>query len=273
VQNDQPLQAFWSEMNETWTRAFSPLDSPVTKEAFMTLRAILFGSIGAIVETSERQREAFNTAFRQFDVDLFWDRETYQRLLQQPGGRRRIAEALANAGFAADDALVDAIYNEKTSLFLSSLRAGVEARPGVVNLLEQAGQAGLAVGFVTGTDRRVVDAVIEGTVGINAAQFDLILSGTDAKNAKPDPEIYRFALSQLAMEPTECVAIEDTVVSGRAAMAAGIPVLFTPGALTEHDDWSSVEGQIASLETLGLGRHAINALQIWHADQLNQKAA
>jgi HAD superfamily hydrolase (TIGR01509 family) len=260
-------------LNETWTRAFSPLDTHVTKEAFMTLRAILFGSIGAVVETSERQREAFNTAFRQFDVDLFWDRETYQSLLQQPGGRRRIAEALANASVEANDALVDAIYNEKTSLFLSALRAGVEARPGVVNLLEQAGQAGLAVGFVSGTDRRVVDAVIEGAVGVNANQFDLILSGTDAKNAKPDPEIYRFALSQLAMEPTECVAIEDTVASGRAAMAAGIPVLFTPGALTEGDDWASVEGQIASLETLGLGPNAITALQIWHADQLNQKAA
>lgn len=98
----------------------------------MTLRALLFGSIGAVVETSERQREAFNTAFRQFDVDLFWDQDTYQRLLQQPGGRRRIAEALANANVDADDGLVDAIYNKKTSLFLSTLRAGVEARPGVV---------------------------------------------------------------------------------------------------------------------------------------------
>ncbi len=239
----------------------------------MTLRAILFGSIGAVVETSERQREAFNTAFRQFDVDLFWDQETYRKLLQQPGGRRRIAEALSNANIDADDALVDAIYSEKTSLFLSTLQAGVEARPGVVNLLEQAGLAGLAVGFVSGTDRRVVDAVIAGAVGVNEAQFDLILSGTDAKNAKPDPEIYRFALSQLGMEPTECVAIEDTVASGRAAMAAGIPVLFTPGALTEGDDWSSVEGQIAGLETLGLGPKAISALQVWHADQLNQKAA
>jgi hypothetical protein len=69
------------------------------------------------------------------------------------------------------------------------------------------------------------------------------------------------------------LAIEDTVTSGQAAMTAGIPVLFTPGAMTQREDWTSVEGQIANLESLGVGPTAIDALQIWHADQLSQKAA
>lgn len=238
----------------------------------MPLHAVLFGAIGALVETSEIQRSAFNTAFRNFDIDIFWDRSDYERLLQQPGGRLRIAKAL-EANSMNDEALVDGIYNEKTALFLADLKAGIEPRPGVLNLLEQAGQAGLAVGFVSGTDRQVVDAVIEGAVGVSSKHFDLILSGTDAKNAKPNPEIYTFALEQLGLEPTQCVAVEDTVASGRAAIAAGIPVLFTPGAMTQREDWASVEGQIGNLESLGIGPTAIDALQIWHADQLSQRAA
>ncbi|MEQ8657818.1 MAG: HAD-IA family hydrolase [Hyphomicrobiales bacterium] len=238
----------------------------------MPLHAVLFGAIGAIVETSEIQRAAFNTAFRNYDVDIFWDRAEYELLLHQPGGRVRIAKALEASGMN-DETLVDAIYNEKTALFLDDLKAGIEPRPGVLNLLEQAGQAGLAVGFVSGTDRQVVDAVIEGAVGVSPKHFDLILSGTDAKNAKPNPEIYDFALEQLGLEAQQCVAIEDTVSSGRAAMAAGIPVLFTPGAMTQREDWGLVDGQIANLESLGVGPIAIDALQIWHADQLSQKAA
>lgn len=239
----------------------------------MALRAVLFGSIGTIVETSERQRTAFNTAFRTFDIDLFWDQKTYEDLLQQPGGRKRIVSALGGRGIDHDEALVDALYNEKTALFIAALREGIEPRPGVVNLLEQAGQAGLAVGFVSGTDRQVIDAVLDGAVGVLESHFDLILSGTNAKNAKPDPELYQFALSQLGLEPHDCVAVEDTVVSGQAAAAAAIPVLYTPGALTAREDWASVKSQIASLETLGVGPTAVDALHIWHADQLSQKAA
>jgi len=238
----------------------------------MPLHAVLFGAIGALVETSELQRTAFNTAFRHFDINVFWDQAEYEQLLQQPGGRLRIAKAL-QASAIEDESLVDAVYNKKTALFLADLKAGIEPRPGVVNLLEQAGQAGLAVGFVSGTDRQVVDAVIDGAVGVLPSHFDLIISGIDAKNAKPNPEIYNFALEQLGLEPKQCLAIEDTVTSGQAAMTAGISVLFTPGAMTQREDWTSVDGQIANLESLGVGPTAIDALQIWHADQLSQKAA
>jgi len=36
-------------------------------------KALLFGSIGSIVETSEIQRKSFNKAFKQYGLDWNWD--------------------------------------------------------------------------------------------------------------------------------------------------------------------------------------------------------
>ena len=53
-------------------------------------KAILFGSIGTIVETSELQRRSFNQAFSEAGLDWNWTLEEYQTMLTKSGGRNRI---------------------------------------------------------------------------------------------------------------------------------------------------------------------------------------
>ena len=55
------------------------------------MTAVLFGSIGALADTSELQREAFNEAFRAHGLDWNWSQDEYQRLLAESGGEQRIA--------------------------------------------------------------------------------------------------------------------------------------------------------------------------------------
>src|SRR5206468_1387210 len=43
--------------------------------------------------------------------------------------------------------------------------------------------------------------------------------------SKPDPAIYRHALTALGLRADESVAIEDSVTGARSAVAAGIPTL------------------------------------------------
>ena len=52
--------------------------------------AILFGSIGTLVETSELQRQSFNLAFREVGLDWYWNTATYCKLITEPGGMKRI---------------------------------------------------------------------------------------------------------------------------------------------------------------------------------------
>ena len=51
------------------------------------MKAILFGSIGTLVETSDLQREAFNQAFNEAGLDWYWDQEDYTKLLKKYLGK------------------------------------------------------------------------------------------------------------------------------------------------------------------------------------------
>jgi len=44
----------------------------------MNYKAILFGSIGTLIETSDLQRESFNEAFKEAGLDWYWDQEDYE---------------------------------------------------------------------------------------------------------------------------------------------------------------------------------------------------
>ena len=56
------------------------------------MKAILFGSIGTLIETSDLQREAFNQAFKEAGLDWYWDQEDYTKLLKKSGGTKRIED-------------------------------------------------------------------------------------------------------------------------------------------------------------------------------------
>ena len=56
------------------------------------MRALLFGSIGTLIETSNIQRESFNQAFKEIGLDWHWDQESYKKLLKKSGGTKRIED-------------------------------------------------------------------------------------------------------------------------------------------------------------------------------------
>lgn len=53
-----------------------------------------------------------------------------------------------------------------------------------------------------------------------ATDFDAIVGKDDVKRHKPDPEVYIEAARRLAVPPSECVAIEDSLYGIDAALAA-----------------------------------------------------
>ncbi len=54
----------------------------------MAIKAILFGSIGTIVETSNIQRNCFNSAFKISGLKWYWSKKLYQSMLKKSGGEK-----------------------------------------------------------------------------------------------------------------------------------------------------------------------------------------
>ena len=77
------------------------------------MKALFFGSIGTIVETSEIQRQSFNLAFKEAGLNWYWNIATYCDLLREPGGKKRIR---GYSKGSLNDKTVEAL-SKKTSKF------------------------------------------------------------------------------------------------------------------------------------------------------------
>jgi beta-phosphoglucomutase-like phosphatase (HAD superfamily) len=56
--------------------------------------------------------------------------------------------------------------------------------------------------------------------------------------AKPNPDIYQKAPSDLSLQAQDCMAIEDTVASMGSALAAGITCIAFPGVFADALDFN-----------------------------------
>ena len=184
------------------------------------MKALLLGSIGVLAETSELQRRAYNTAFVAHGVDWHWNIATYCRHLATPGGQNRLRQL---GGDALSTMEIRRIHETKQDAFAASLAGGIAPRPGIVETLTAARAAGLRIGFVTTTTPRTIAMIREALSGhIDMSDFAVITSKEDVVREKPDGACYELALSRLGIASRDALAIEDTVASQSAAIAAGI---------------------------------------------------
>ena len=219
----------------------------------MTLKAILLGSIGTVAETSDIQRRAYNEALAEAGIDWQWDPEAYRKLLTEPGGRRRLMRLSSAAGDLLSDEQIGAIHERKTEMACAEVARGIELRPGIATLLQEAFDTGVLVAFVTSTYRPNIDAIATGAGGaLPLERFAAVLTTEDCERGKPAPDVYLAALDRLGLDAAEAVAIEDSAASVSAAKAAGIYTIATPGLFTVGQDFGAADRVLESLEGVSI---------------------
>jgi beta-phosphoglucomutase-like phosphatase (HAD superfamily) len=98
-------------------------------------------------------------------------------------------------------------------------------RPGSAELLAECVAARIPCVMVTMSWRRLADAVI---ASAPAGSFVASITGDEVRNGKPDPEPYLAGAAALGVDPTDCVAIEDSPTGVASALAAGCATLGVP---------------------------------------------
>ncbi len=216
------------------------------------MSAVLFGSIGTLAETSEIQRESFNQAFREHGLDWHWGREDYLAMLEESGGRNRIAGYARSLGQEVD---ADAVHRSKSEFFRTALAgSGLTPRPGVVDTIAAAKRDGARIGLVTTTSPGNIASLLDALgPDIRREDFDVVVDAATVSAPKPDAAAYTYALDALGEEPAGCVAIEDNGAGVSAAAAAGVPCVAFPGANTaghRYDGARSVVDRLDPAELL-----------------------
>ncbi|HEX2289403.1 MAG TPA: HAD-IA family hydrolase, partial [Pseudonocardiaceae bacterium] len=75
--------------------------------------------------------------------------------------------------------------------------------------------------------------------------FDVVVTGSDITDLKPDPAVYLEALARLRLPAANAVAVEDSANGVHAAVAAGLTCVAVVNGYTRDQDLS---GAVAVLD-------------------------
>ena len=215
------------------------------------LKAVIFGAIGTIAETSDLQRQAFNAAFVNAGLDWHWDTSTYRELLEINGGQNRlqIYRSASASRSAVSDSTIAKIHQDKTDQYVNMLKKiQLEPRPGVLELMTACKTAQIKIAFCTSTSMDNVGAIRDAMLHVLPFdQFSTIVTIEKIAKPKPEPDAYIYCLNQLGLSAAQVIAIEDTPVSIAAAKAVGIVTVATPGATTMNQDFYAADVKLQDL--------------------------
>ncbi|MBE9126159.1 MULTISPECIES: HAD-IA family hydrolase [unclassified Coleofasciculus] len=220
------------------------------------LRALIFDVDGTLADTEQYgHRVAFNRAFADAGFDWDWSVLLYGELLTVAGGKERIRFYLQQhrPDFQPAtnlDELIAKLHKAKTQNYQQLVgKRSIPLRPGVKRLLEEAHSQGMRLAIATTTALTNVTTLLKQTLGADSPSwFEVIAAGDIVPAKKPAPDIYKYVLQTMGLEPQECVAIEDSYQGLQAALKAGIKTVVTVNDYTRNDDFS---GAILVLNHLG----------------------
>ncbi len=170
------------------------------------------------------------------DTEPYWI-ECEFALVAEYGGTWTDDDALSVVGFDLIDAAVvlrdrGGVALEPAKIverLLDGVIARVERelpwRPGAAELLAECRAADIPCALVTMSWRRLADTVL---ASAPAGSFRASVTGDEVTQGKPHPEPYEAGARALGVEPSACVAIEDSPTGVASALAAGCITLGVP---------------------------------------------
>ena len=211
------------------------------------MKALLLDVDGTLADTErDGHRVAYNRAFAAAGLDWYWDFELYGKLLAVSGGKERVRFYLErfNTDFEVPsdlDGLINRLYELKTGFYLELMKeAAIPLRPGVERLLQEAHSSGLRLAIATTSGPANVVALLESNMGAESIEwFEIIAAGDVVSHKKPAPDIYLYALKEIGLPASACLAVEDSGNGIAAATAAGLKTIVTVNAYTKDQDFSA----------------------------------
>ncbi len=207
------------------------------------IKAVVFDCDGLLVDTESGWYEAykevltsygFEMPLREFAVSIGGDESPLVRFVRENN----------------IDTLDIAIVAEEIRQLYEKKMAHPTLLPGVERYLEAAQANGLRIALASSSDREWVEGYTR-KLGIFDF-FEVIKTGDQVEKVKPDPALYREAVTALGVLPSEAVAFEDSLNGLNAALAAGLHCVVVPNPMTSHFNFRGHAMRLNSMEEMPL---------------------
>ena len=190
--------------------------------------AVIFDVDGTLLDTEAKHGEMMTAASR----NLGWpiSREIFLRMV---GVHRDENRRMLTVEYGPDFP-VDQFYLDSETMFEAAVENGIPLRPGALEIVAYLHAAGVPMAVATSTlspdaERRLEQAGI-------MPFLKAVVTRSDVEHAKPDPECYLLAARRLGVDPTLCLAVEDSPIGVRAAHGAGMTTVMIPDLLPATDE-------------------------------------
>ena len=166
----------------------------------------------------------------------------------------RLCAAAGVTGF--ERSAFERIYNgpAEAAARRSALLA-LPALPGVETLIDAATAAGVALGVASSSSTDWLQTNLA-RLGLLARFGGIVGSDQVGGIGKPAPDVYLKACADLGVEPSVCVALEDSAHGISAAQRAGMWAVAVPSRITLHNNFATADLVVDSLTNLPLERLA-----------------
>ena len=195
-------------------------------------KAVIFDMDGLLVDTEpawgRAERALIESRGHVFDVEV----------RKQIMGMRIDGIVQTFADFYGMTEGIQTLASELVQHMLDTIPDGVESMPGASDLINFLVEKDVPRAIASSSSMKIIEAIVSGQGW--AGHFPIRCSADAVPNGKPAPDVFLLAAQKLGMEPSACLALEDSLNGARAAVAAGMVCFVVPEA--EHNDTTRFEG-------------------------------
>ena len=121
---------------------------------------------------------------------------------------------------------VEDIISERVEILTAIYEEELEVVLDLIPLLDNLRDSKFKLAVASSSPLRVINFVLD--MFSLQEYFPVVVSGECTENGKPHPDIYLHTAKRLEVEPSECVAIEDSINGVKSAKAAGMYCIAVP---------------------------------------------
>jgi HAD superfamily hydrolase (TIGR01509 family) len=187
------------------------------------MNGILFDMDGVLIDAMPYHAEAFRIAFKEhvnYEIDK---KEVF--LLEGMPGPELVKEIFKRNKIEGhvDGNLVKKISERKGQIFKEIQKA--KALEGVKELIDSLNCDNCVKAVVSGASKQEVESLLDKEFKLN--NFNVIITGQDLRDGKPDPEPFQTALERLNLKPSEAIIVENSPLGVESAIRARIRFIVT----------------------------------------------
>jgi len=176
---------------------------------------------GVLIDSEHHWQQTERSLFGELGIEL-----TDELLVQTRGLRTEEMVAHWNSRFDLAHVSPEELKRRYDERMVETMRTEVLLMDGAEDAILFFRQKGLPVALATCSTRTHIEAALERHGLLN--HFDLMVSAAEGMQGKPHPEVYLITASRLGIDPSRCLAIEDSFFGVIAAKAARMKVVAMP---------------------------------------------